>query len=205
MKPIIVYIWLLSLTYKLHYIQIAYELYRQLKHYHQVFQMPNIWHLAHQTPKDTSQQVFQMAKYLAHVNSTVTNMERYKHKCQTQKIIFYSSFLSPLNFIFRLFLSLLINLSPNPCSLSLLSGVLSLFLLQIRFPALSLKSTVRQRCGSSLLSSLPPSPIKPPPSPLVWKLHRHHHRLRLNPSQPRLEVVVTACLMRILATTQSQS
>ena len=96
-------------------------------------------------------------------------------------------------------------------------------------------------CGSSLLTSLPPSPIKPSPSPLVWRLHHCWSeatiasglklplpprfevvippqseiamplgqklpcRLGLNPSQPRLEVAVTACLMRISAMVRSRS
>ena len=33
-----------------------------LEHYHQVCQMPNIWHLAHQTPNTNPHQVFQISK-----------------------------------------------------------------------------------------------------------------------------------------------
>ena len=34
---------------------------------------------------------------------TVANFQRYEHKCQMEKIIFYSTFLSPLNSLFDFF------------------------------------------------------------------------------------------------------
>ena len=34
-----------------------------LEHYHQVCQMPNTWHLAHQTPNTNPHQVFQISKF----------------------------------------------------------------------------------------------------------------------------------------------
>ena len=52
-----------------------------LEHSHQVCQMPNIWHLAHQTTKIDPHEVCQMPKNLAHCYSTVSNMRRYGHQC----------------------------------------------------------------------------------------------------------------------------
>ena len=34
---------------------------------------------------------------------TIANFQRYEHKCQMEKIIFYSTFLSPLNSLFDFF------------------------------------------------------------------------------------------------------
>ena len=34
---------------------------------------------------------------------TIANFQRYEHKCQMKKIIFYSTFLSPLNSLFDFF------------------------------------------------------------------------------------------------------
>ena len=108
--------------------------------------MPNIWHVAHQTPKNTSQQVFQMCQIFGICVCTVPNLERYGHKCQTQKMIFYSTFLSPLTSLIDFFLSLLtICLSPQPVFF------LCLFPLQIRFP--TLPSTLTSNVFLSLCTS----------------------------------------------------
>ena len=51
------------------------------EHSHQVCQMPNIWHLAHQTSKVDPHEMCQMPKNLTHRYSTVSNMKRYGHQC----------------------------------------------------------------------------------------------------------------------------
>ena len=115
---------------------------RGLEHSHQVCQMPNIWHLTHQTPKYEPNKVFQIPKILAHCYSTVSNMRRYGYKCQTKQLIFYSTFSLSSQYFIQHFLSLLTDLSfSNPCSLSLSS------LDQIPSPSFTLKSTVRRHCG----------------------------------------------------------
>ena len=54
-----------------------------LEHYHQVCQMPNIWHLAHHThthtpkKKKKSHEMFLMSKYLTLINSALSNIEPY--------------------------------------------------------------------------------------------------------------------------------
>ena len=133
-----------------------------------------------------------------------------------------------INFLFNLFSLLSIFnstfslsshwfVSLQPCSLSFF----------FRSPSLILKSTVRRPHRSSHRSSikLPPSPIKPPPSLLIWRLH---HRRSENaivtslkpPLPPQSEVAMsprsepisatawscsTARLMRISATMRSRS
>ena len=150
--------------------------------------------------------------------NTVSNMRRYGHKCQIKILIFYSTFSLSSQYLIQHFLSLLTDLSlSNPCSLSFF----------FRSPSLILKSTVRRPHRSSHRSKikLPPSPIKPPPSLLVWRLH---HRRSENaivtglkpPLPPRSEVAMpprsepistmawscsTSRLMRISATTRSRS
>ena len=64
----------------------------------QMCQMLNIWHTKHQ--------------------KTVANLQQCGHKCQTRKIIFYSTFLSRLNSSFDFSLSFQNCLSqvPNSCS-----------------------------------------------------------------------------------------
>ena len=58
--------------------------------------MPNIWHLAHQTPKINHHEVSQMPKILAHCYSVVSNMRRYGQKWQKFiLLLFYLLFLSP--------------------------------------------------------------------------------------------------------------
>ena len=58
-------------------------------------QMPNIWHLKHQTPKTNHHQLFQISKNLTHIYSTISNMRQYGHQCQTLFSLFNSFFLSP--------------------------------------------------------------------------------------------------------------
>ena len=145
-------------------------------------------------------------------------MRWYGHKCQIKILIFYSTFSLSSQYLIQRFLSLLIDLSlSSPCSLSFF----------FRSPSLILKSTVRRPHRSSHRSSikLPPSPIKPPPSLLIWRLH---HRRSENaivtslkpPLPPQSEVAMsprsepisamawscsTARLMRISATVRSRS
>ena len=58
-------------------------------------QMPNIWHLAHQTPKTNPHQAFQTSKILVHRYSIISNMRRYGQKLQKYILLFYLLFLSP--------------------------------------------------------------------------------------------------------------
>ena len=53
-----------------------------LEHSHQVCQMPNIWHLTHQTPLVKPHEMFQMCQNFATCYSTVSNMRQYGHQCQ---------------------------------------------------------------------------------------------------------------------------
>ena len=107
--------------------------------------------------------------------SILSSLTWYRHKCQTQNIIFYSIFLSPLNFILDIF-SLFSKISLLTRGLYL-SVVLSLyhkvFSLSLSLPSSNQnpsphRSSLPQiNSGSSLLPSLPPSLI------LVWRLHRY--------------------------------
>ena len=55
-------------------------------------QMPNIWHLVHQTPKTNPHQLFQISKNLTHSYSNISNMRRYRHQCQKHFGLFNSFF-----------------------------------------------------------------------------------------------------------------
>ena len=145
-------------------------------------------------------------------------MRWYGHKCRIIILIFYSTFSLSSQYLIQRFLSLLIDLSlSSPCSLSFF----------FRSPSLILKSIVRRPHRSSHRSSikLPPSPIKPPPSLLVWRLHRRRSENAIvtglkPPLPPRSEAAMpprsepisstawscsTARLMRISATMRSRS
>ena len=66
--------------------------------------------------KTSPHQPFQISKNLKHIYSTVSNMRRYRHQCQTLFGLFNSFFLSPPSFV---------SLRLQPISLSLfLSGIL---------------------------------------------------------------------------------
>ena len=54
--------------------------------------MPNIWHLAHQTPKTNTHQVLRISNILPHRYSTVSNMRRYGHQCQKKKFAYFIYF-----------------------------------------------------------------------------------------------------------------
>ena len=54
--------------------------------------MPNIWHLAHQTPKTNPHQVLRISNILPHRYSTVSNMRRYGHQCQKKKFAYFIYF-----------------------------------------------------------------------------------------------------------------
>ena len=45
------------------YSQVAIYLHKHLEHYHQMCQMPNIWHLTHQTPIFKVHEMFQISKF----------------------------------------------------------------------------------------------------------------------------------------------
>ena len=173
---------------------------RGLEHSHQVCQMPNIWHLTHQTPKYEPNKVFQIPKILAHCYSTVSNMRRYGHKCQTKQLIFYSTFsLSSHWFVF---------LQP-------------MFSISFFFRSDSITLLHPQINGTAALWMWikPPSPIKPLPSLHVWRLYHRWSEDTIvaglkQPLPPRSEAAMppwsepilamawscsTACLIRISA------
>ena len=58
------------------------DFYTLLEHSHQVCQMPNIWHLTHQTPLFKPHEVFQMCQNFATCYNTVSYLRRYGHQCQ---------------------------------------------------------------------------------------------------------------------------
>ena len=111
-------------------------------------QIPNIWHLAHQTPKTDHHEVSQMPKILAHCYSAVSNMRRYGQKWQNFiLLLFYLLFLSP----HHRFLSLSV--------LSSLSSLSSLFL----FHSMPITKGHHSTLVLSTCSSPPPLTSRSPP------------------------------------------
>ena len=74
--------------------------------------MPNIWHLAHQTPKKTIMRCVKCQKILRHAIVCSHLWHDTDENAKPNKSFFIQLFLSPLNILFNFF-----SLS-NPCSLS---------------------------------------------------------------------------------------
>ena len=68
-----------------------------------VSNVSNVKYLPHYVSKNTSQYIFYMCQIFTICVRTIANFQRYEHKCQMKKIIFYSTFLSPLNSLFDFF------------------------------------------------------------------------------------------------------
>ena len=62
-----------------------------------VCQMPNIWHLAYQTPKTEYQEMCYMCQNFKTCYSTFLNMRVYRRECHNFLYLFYLLFLSPPN------------------------------------------------------------------------------------------------------------
>ena len=78
-----------------------------LEHSHQACQMPNIWHLAHQTLLLKFHEMCYMLYNFRTCYSIVSNMRRYGYKCHFRKMIFYSTFFLSSQYLIQCFLSLL--------------------------------------------------------------------------------------------------
>ena len=125
--------------------------------------MPNIWHLAHQTPKTNPHQVLRISNILPHCYSTVSNMRRYGHQCQKKFCLFY-----------LLFSLLPTHISLSSSASSLHSGLhlsrCSLFLSHSHFFYLSLYSSL----VLTLLRQLQAT-VVPPISPAAATHRSHPH------------------------------
>ena len=121
-----------------------------LEHSHQVCQMPNIWHLAHQTLLLKFHEMCYMLYNFRTCYSIVSNMRRYGYKCHFRKMIFYSTFFLSSQYLIQCFLSLLTAFS------------LRLHLSPSLFWSLSLFWHVSSSTSLALsVLALSPSPISP--------------------------------------------
>ena len=123
--------------------------------------MPNIWHLAHQTPKKTIMRCVKCQKILRHAIVCSHLWHDTDENAKPNKSFFIQLFLS-LQPVFSLFLLQIIRF-PHPLTLPHWSLHWSPH--PHRYPYLYPPSP-------SPSPIKPPSPIKLSPSPLVWRLHR---------------------------------
>ena len=131
--------------------------------------MPNIWHLAHQTPKTNPHQVLRISNILPHRYSTVSNMRRYGHQCQKKKFAYFIYFSLSSQHIY-----LSLRLQPLS-SLVSISPVAPYFFLTLIFFFISNSLPLSSSLYSADFKPLScrRSRLEQPPTDLILTLLRH--------------------------------